>query len=115
MPRTNVFRGCPTRYSAQSSQDLPGMSTFCTYELYILTHYQIAMAAQLLYVPLTLFTKISVLITYLRMFPIARLTKIADFSDIFPSKTNKYFCWGNMALTVVWAFVTFFVALFQCR
>jgi hypothetical protein len=59
-----------------------------------------AMAAQLLYVPITAFTKVSTLLTYLR---------------IFPSRTNKYFCYFFIAYTIPWAIVSFCMALFQCR
>ncbi|KAF2004749.1 hypothetical protein P154DRAFT_571952 [Amniculicola lignicola CBS 123094] len=60
---------------------------------------QIAMATQLLFVPVAAFTKISILITYLR---------------IFPSKTNLWFCRILLVFTVAWSFVSFFLALLQC-
>ncbi|KAF2870875.1 hypothetical protein BDV95DRAFT_607990 [Massariosphaeria phaeospora] len=60
---------------------------------------QMAMATQLLFVPITALTKISILLTYLR---------------IFPSRLNRLFCYWMMGFTTVWAFGAFFMALFQC-
>jgi hypothetical protein len=37
------------------------------------------------------------------------------FPGIFPSATNKKFCYFMLAFTTVWAFAAFFLALFQCR
>ncbi|KAF2472809.1 uncharacterized protein BDR25DRAFT_200116, partial [Lindgomyces ingoldianus] len=61
---------------------------------------QMAMATQLLFVPITGFTKVSILLTYLR---------------IFPSNTTRWFCHILLCFTAVWAAVSFFLALFQCR
>ncbi|KAF2014143.1 hypothetical protein BU24DRAFT_462955 [Aaosphaeria arxii CBS 175.79] len=61
---------------------------------------QIAMATQLLFIPITALTKVSILLTYLR---------------IFPSTTNKYFCYCMFAFTAIWSLISFFLALFQCK
>ncbi|KAH3938600.1 hypothetical protein HBI56_177080 [Parastagonospora nodorum] len=60
---------------------------------------QMAMACQLLYIPVCVFTKISLLITYLR---------------IFPSRSNKWFCYILMVYEVGWGIAAFFATLFQC-
>ncbi|KAF2732919.1 hypothetical protein EJ04DRAFT_496088 [Polyplosphaeria fusca] len=61
---------------------------------------QMAMATQLLFVCITAFTKVSVLLTYLR---------------IFPSQKNKYFCYAMMVFTTAWAITTFLLFLLQCE
>ncbi|KAF2659582.1 hypothetical protein K491DRAFT_565244, partial [Lophiostoma macrostomum CBS 122681] len=61
---------------------------------------QMAMATQLLFVPITVFTKVSILLTYLR---------------IFPSKSAKNFCYCMLVFTVAWGISSFLAALLQCR
>ncbi|CAI6231432.1 unnamed protein product [Periconia digitata] len=56
-------------------------------------------ASQLLFVVITMLLKISILLTYLR---------------VFPSATNKWFCYGMLAYTVALSITTFCLALFQC-
>ncbi|PVH93865.1 hypothetical protein DM02DRAFT_540645 [Periconia macrospinosa] len=60
---------------------------------------QIGMASQLMFITTTMLMKMSVLLTYLR---------------VFPSRTNKWFCYILMTCTMVMFIVTFFLALFQC-
>ncbi|KAK3201208.1 hypothetical protein GRF29_185g88916 [Pseudopithomyces chartarum] len=60
----------------------------------------IAMANQLLFILITAFTKISILLTYLRL---------------FPSKPNRYFCHTMLAFTTIWALTLFPTTLFQCH
>jgi hypothetical protein len=76
-----------------------------------------ALACQLLYVPVCVFTKISLLITYLRefCFPKFTLPSLADSAQgIFPGKTNKWFCYTLMVYEVAWGVASFFASLFQC-
>jgi hypothetical protein len=78
---------------------------------------QMALACQLLYVPVCVFTKISLLITYLRefCFPQSTLPSLADsVQGIFPGKTNKWFCYTLMVYEVAWGVASFFASLFQC-
>jgi hypothetical protein len=60
----------------------------------------LAMATQLLFVPITALTKVSILLTYLK---------------IFPSNSNKHFCYTMLAFTTMWSFAAFLWALFQCK
>ncbi|KAF2639432.1 hypothetical protein P280DRAFT_402478 [Massarina eburnea CBS 473.64] len=60
----------------------------------------IGMASQLLFVVITVFMKISVLLTYLR---------------IFPSNTNKYFCWTMLVYVFAWGVTCFCIELLQCN
>ncbi|KAF1954464.1 hypothetical protein CC80DRAFT_476214 [Byssothecium circinans] len=60
---------------------------------------KIGMAAQLLFVTISVFMKTSVLLTYLR---------------IFPSKTNKTFCYSMFAYVVFWGIGSTSLSLFQC-
>ena len=59
----------------------------------------IAMATQLMFVPITAFTKASVLFTYLR---------------IFPSESTRYFSLIMLGFTAAWAVAAFCATLFQC-
>lgn len=59
----------------------------------------IALAIQLMFVPITAFTKASVLFTYLR---------------IFPSESTRYFSWIMLGFTGAWAVAAFCAILFQC-
>ncbi|KAF2265896.1 hypothetical protein CC78DRAFT_542861 [Lojkania enalia] len=61
---------------------------------------QIGMATQLLFVIITGLAKVSVLRTYLR---------------IFPSNTNTNFCYTLLAFTTAWAITSFCLYLFQCK
>ncbi|KAF1965814.1 hypothetical protein BU23DRAFT_397271, partial [Bimuria novae-zelandiae CBS 107.79] len=59
----------------------------------------VAMSSHIMFVPITTFTKVSILCTYLR---------------IFPSDRNRYFCYFMLAFTAAWAVTTFCMTLFQC-
>jgi hypothetical protein len=75
-----------------------------------------ALATQLLFVPVTAFTKVSVLLTYLRVYCLVYfLTQMLTVAGIFPSVTNKWFCYAMQAFTAAWAMAAFFLSLFQCR
>jgi hypothetical protein len=74
-----------------------------------------ALACQLLYVPVCVFTKISLLITYLSRSSSRTSRSLANFSlGIFPGKANKYFCYTLMVYEVAWGIASFFASLFQC-
>ncbi|KAF2646758.1 hypothetical protein P280DRAFT_416305 [Massarina eburnea CBS 473.64] len=60
---------------------------------------QMGMAAQLLVSVIAGMTKVSILLTYLR---------------IFPTKTSKWFCWVMLVYTITLSFACFWLVLFQC-
>lgn len=57
------------------------------------------MAIQLLFIITIGLTKVSILMTYLR---------------IFPSKLNRQFCYAMLAYTIAFSIACFFLVLFQC-
>ncbi|KAF2789829.1 hypothetical protein K505DRAFT_377943 [Melanomma pulvis-pyrius CBS 109.77] len=60
---------------------------------------KLALCFQLLFPPCIGFTKISICLTYLR---------------VFPFKTNKWFCYCTMTYVVGWSIAVFFAIMFQC-
>jgi hypothetical protein len=74
-----------------------------------------ALATQLLFVPITAFTKVSVLLTYLREYCITHIRMhTLMLTGIFPSANNKWFCYAMLAFTTAWALIAFFLSIFQC-
>jgi len=73
-----------------------------------------ALATQLLFVPITAFTKISVLLTYLRTYLFSCPVPSLTITGIFPSSTNRWFCYVMLAFTTAWGIAAFTAALFQC-
>jgi hypothetical protein len=65
----------------------------------VLTHAKFGMAIQLLFIVTIGLTKVSILMTYLR---------------IFPSKLNKRFCHIMLGYTIAFSVACFFLVLFQC-
>jgi hypothetical protein len=47
--------------------------------------------------------------------PILTQCWLANFcKGIFPSKSNKWFCYTLIGYEIVWGIVSFFISLFQC-
>ncbi|KAF2084266.1 hypothetical protein K490DRAFT_18159, partial [Saccharata proteae CBS 121410] len=63
------------------------------------TAMKLALVAQALFPPAAALTKISVCMTYLR---------------IFPSKLNRYFCYVAIGYEVCWGIASFFGGIFMC-
>ncbi|CAI6299405.1 unnamed protein product [Periconia digitata] len=60
---------------------------------------QMGMASQLMINVVAALTKVSILFTYLRL---------------FPTKLSKWFCWFMLAYTITLSFACFWLVLFQC-
>jgi hypothetical protein len=74
------------------------------------------MAYQLLFTTIVTLMKVAILLTYLRKtINCTTSIQLANIeAGIFPSKTNKWFCYIMMFYTITLNFSCFFVTLFQC-
>ena len=75
---------------------------------------ELAMAVQVLITLISIVTKISILLTYLRMYLHSHCTHFAEGIGIFPSRTNKWFCYILAVIEVAYCIANILVVFLQC-